>query len=73
MKACKRDSIFNVTADMYIHGSDILFDHLSTILRQSLMYGALPNLVLVCTLQHLLKESFGDITKSENHRAIAGG
>ena len=73
MKASKRDSIFDVTSDMYLHGPDILFDHLSTILKQSLVHGALPNLVLLCTLQPLLRDSLSDITKSDNYQSIAGG
>ena len=46
---------------------------MSTILRQSLLHGAIPHIVLLCTLTPLLKNSLGDITKSDNYRAIAGG
>ena len=73
MKSKKRDSTYDVTSDMYKSGPDIFFDHLSTILRQSLLHGALPHIVLLCTLTPLLKDSLGDITKSDNYRAIAGG
>ena len=72
MKPSERDSTFDVTSDMYRNGPEVLFQHLSTILRQSLVHGSLPNLVLLCTLTPLLKDSLGYITKSANYRAIAG-
>ena len=73
MKPNKRDSSFDVTSDMYIHGPNIFFQHLSTILRQSIIHGVLPHIVMICTLMPLIKDSLGDLTKSDNYRAIAGG
>ena len=73
MKPNKRDSVFDVTSDMYQKSPDIFFEHLTTILQQSLIHGFLPPVVLLCTLVPLVKDSLGDITKSNNYRAIAGG
>ena len=73
MKPSKKDSNFDVSSDMYRNSPDIFYSHLATILRQSLIHGFLPNTVLLCTLMPLVKDNFGDITKSENYRAIAGG
>ena len=73
MKVNKRDSVYNVTSDMYRNSPNVFYDHLATILRQSLVHGVLPNVVLLCTLMPLIKDNLGDITKSNNYRAIAGG
>ena len=72
MKPNKRDCIFEATSDMYLHAPDNFYDYISIILRQSLVHGNLPHIVLLCTLMPLIKDSLGDITKSENYRAIAG-
>ena len=42
MKPNKRDSVYDVTSDMYQHGPDIFFEHLTTIIQQSLVHGFLP-------------------------------
>ena len=72
MKPNKSDSVFDVTSDMYIYGPDIFFQHLAKILRQSIIHGVLPHIVMICTLMPLIKDSLGDLTKSDNYRAIAG-
>ena len=58
---------------MYRNSPNVFYDHLATILRQSLVHGVLPNEVLLCTLMPMIKDNLGDIAKSNNHRAIAGG
>ena len=74
MKPDKGDSMFNVSSDMYNkHSPEVFYDHLAVILRQSLIHGRLPRVVLLCLLTPLIKDSLGDITKSANYRAIAGG
>ena len=73
IKPNKRDSIFDVISDMYQHCQDIFYEHISTIVRQSLVHGFLPQTVMLCTLRPLVKDSLVDIIKSNNYRAIAGG
>ena len=73
MKDNKRDSVFDVTSDMYKHSPDKFYQHLAIIVRQSLIHGVLPDIVLLCTLLPLVKDNLGDITRSDNYRAIAGG
>ena len=72
MKPAKRDCTFDVTSDMYQNAPDIFYNYLSKVLQQSLVHGNLPHVVLLCTLMPLIKDNLGDITKSENYRAIAG-
>ena len=67
LKLNKRDSVFDVTSEMYHHSPDILYDHLTTIIQQSLIHGFLPPVVLLCTVIPLIKDSLGDITKSSNY------
>ena len=72
IKPNKRDSSFDVMSDMYINAPDIFYQHLSTIIRQSIIHGVLPHIVMICTLMPLIKDSLGDLTKSDKYRAIAG-
>ena len=73
MKPNKRDSVYDVTSDMYQHSSDIFFEHLTTTIQHSLIHGFLSPAVLLCTLVPLMKDSLGYITKCNNYSAIAGG
>ena len=73
LKSDKRDSVFNVTSDMYKNSPDAFYYHLTNILKGSLVHGRLPDIVLLCSLMPLVKDNLGDITKSSNYRAIAGG
>ena len=73
MKSSKRDALFDVVSDCYIHGPPKLFEHLTAMIRMFLVHGSIPPFILVCTLMPLVKDDFGDITSSNNYRAIAGG
>ena len=73
MKANKRDAIFDTISDCYIHGPPQLLSHLALLVRLCLQHGSVPNFILLCTLTPLVKCSLGDITSSDNYRAIAGG
>ena len=73
MKAKKNDNIFNITSDFYIHGLPQLILHLTNLVRLFLSHGSVPFIVLLCTLLPLVKDNLGDITSSDNYRAIAGG
>ena len=73
LKSDKRDSIFNVTSDMYKSSPDEFYKHMTNILKGSLVHGKLPDVVLLCSLMPLVKDNLGGITKSKNYRAIAGG
>ena len=68
MKPGKRDSIFDSSSDCYLIGPENLVVHLTNLIRMFIVHH-----VLSCTLLPLVKNNLGDITSSENYRAIAGG
>ena len=63
----------NAIADMYQHSPNLFFDHMTTIIRQSLIHGMIHPSLLLCTLIPLVNDTMGDTTQSNNFRAIAGG
>ena len=73
MKAKKADAIFDVSSDFYINCPDELLPHLANLVRIFLCHGSIPRVILLCTLLPLVKDKLGDITVSENYRAIASG
>ena len=73
MKPNKCDALFDTVSDFYINGPPELVFHLTTLLKLFLSHGSLPYFILLCTLMPLVKDNLGDITSSDNYRAIAGG
>ena len=73
MKPKKSDSIFDTVSNYYINGPSELTSHLTKLIRAFLVHGKVSNQILVCTLLPLVKDNLGDVTSSENYRAIAGG
>ena len=73
MKGNKRDAIFDTISDCYINGPPELISHLTSLVKLYLSHGSVPYFILLCTLIPLVKDNLGDITSSDNYRAIAGG
>ena len=73
MKSNKRDAVFDTVSDCYSNGPPELVFHLTKLVRMYLSHGNVPYFILLCTLLPLVKDKFGDITSSDNYRAIAGG
>ena len=73
MKANKQDALFDIVSDCFINGPPELLTHLTNLLKLFISHGSVPFFVLLCTLIPLVKDNLGDITASENYRAIAGG
>ena len=73
MKANKQEALFDIISDCLINGPTELLTHLTNLLRMFISHGSVPYFVLLCTLMPLVKDNLGDITTSENYRAIAGG
>jgi hypothetical protein len=73
MKAKKNDAIFDISSDFYLNGPPELISHLTRLVRLFLSHGIVPYIILFCTLLPLVKDNLGDITSSDNYRAIAGG
>ena len=47
--------------------------HIKNLFQIYLVHGIVPQFLLLCTLAPLIKDNLGDITCSNNYRAIAGG
>ena len=73
LKPCKSDAVFEMSSDYYLNAPPELVSHLTKLIKLYLSHGYVPKAVLMCTLLPLLKDNLGDITSSENYRAIAGG
>ena len=73
MKCGKYDSLFNIVSDQFVNAPPELFAHLAQLIRLFITHGFVPESLLICTLFPLVKDNLGDMTKSENYRAIAGG
>ena len=73
MKSNKRDALFDTVSDCYKNGPPELLSHITNLVKLFLVHGSVPYFILLCTLIPLVKDNFGDITCSDNYRAIAGG
>ena len=71
MQKSKHDEYFTIASDCLINGPPELITHLTNLIRLFLSHGQVPNFIILCTLMPLVKDSLGDITSSENYRAIA--
>ena len=73
LQANKRDALFDTISDCYINGPSNLKTHIKNLVRIFIIHGSVPNFILACILTPLVKDGLGDITNSDNYRAIAGG
>ena len=73
LKDDKNDALFNFQSDCLKNGPPSLVPHLTQLLRTFLVHGVIPNFILICSLLPLVKDNLGDITQSDNYRAIASG
>ena len=73
LKANKKDEVFDTVSDCYINGPTQLTSHIKNLVQMYITHGFIPQFILLCTLAPLVKDNFGDISCSNNYRAIAGG
>ena len=73
LKPRKRDALFDTISDCYLNGPMNLTTHITNLIKLFILHGSVPNFLLLCTLLPLVKDGLGDLTSSENYRAIAGG
>ena len=73
LKSNKRDALFDTVSDWYINGPSELTSHITRLVKLYLSHGSIPYFILLCTSLPLLMDNLGDITSSDNYRAIAGG
>ena len=53
--------------------TDVLIEHVTNMFQWFLRSGTVPPFLLLCTLVRIVKDNLGDITSSDNYRAIAIG
>ena len=61
-----------MSSDFFINAPPELITHMTNLIRLYFSHGYLPQVVLMCTLDPLVKDNLGDLTSSKNYRAIAG-
>ena len=71
MKGNKNDAVFDFQSDCLTSGPPELVKHLTNLIRAFIIHGQVPYFLLVCTLIPLVKDNLGDLTSSDNYRAIA--
>ena len=71
LNANKTDPVFSFTSDFLKNAPDILFDHLSIIIRSFLIHAHASHVLLLATLVPLIKDKMGDFCSSKNYRSIA--
>ena len=73
LKSNERNKVFDIVSDCYINDPPKLVQHLTVLIRMFVVHGFVQPSILICTLMPLVKNKFGDITSSNNYRAIAHG
>ena len=73
MKSNKTDAFFDIQSDCLINGPKELLSHLTLLFKSFISQGFVPYFILLYTLLPLVKDILGDITSSDNYRAIASG
>ena len=72
MKPGKSDVTSSYSSDVFLNGSDILFDRLSSVFMAYLIHGSLTIQILNCAFIPLFKGGLKDHEKFDSFRSIAG-
>ena len=71
MKSGISDVSYDFGSDGFLHASDTLSGPIAFLFKAFLLHGYIPTFLLTCSLVPLVKDKLGDITNSDNYRAIA--
>ena len=71
LKSGKSDPSVNFSTDCFKNAPDVLFSHLSFILKTFLTHGHITNFLLLATLVPIIKNRLGCINNSKNYRSMA--
>ena len=71
MKIGKSDCDYNFGSDAFVNASDVLSSSISFLFKTFLIHGFIPIFLLMCSLIPLIKDRLGEISNSDNYRAIA--
>ena len=69
----KSDPLFSFNSDCLINSGQELLSHVTQLFKWFLRTGKIPTFLLLCTITPIVKDNLGDITSSDNYRAIAIG
>ena len=71
MKRGKSDVTYDFGSDGFLNASDVLASPISFLFKAFLVHGYIPTFLLICSLVPLVKDKLGDLSNSDNYRAIA--
>ena len=71
LKEDKTDPIFEFTSDTIKNAPNLLYEHLSVIIKSYLIHSHVSTVLLLATLVPIVKDKLGDICSSQNYRNIA--
>ena len=71
IKSNKSDPLLDFSSDFLKNAPEILYVHLSDIIRSFLIHGHVSNFLLLATLVPIVKDKLGDLNSSSNYRSIA--
>ena len=71
IKSNKSDPLLDFSSDFLKNAPEILYVHLSDIIRSFLIHGHVSNFLLLATLVPIVKDKLGDLNLSSNYRSIA--
>ena len=71
IKSNKSDPLLDFSSDFLKNAPEILYVHLSDIIRSFLIHGHFSNFLLLATLVPIVKDKLGDLNSSSNYRSIA--
>ena len=67
----KSDPISDIVSDYLLNAPDILYTHLSNIMRSFVIHGHLSSMLAICNLLPIIKDKLGKSDDSNNYRSIA--
>lgn len=73
LKTGKSDPTFSFSSDCLLNGGDLLVNRVTSLFKWFLRTGRIPPILLLCTIIPIVKDNLGDVTASDNYRAIAIG
>ena len=74
VKSSKSDPVFDFNSYCFINSPPELIQHVTNLFKWFLRTGKVPAFLLLCTIVPIVKkDNIGDITSSDNYRAIAIG
>jgi hypothetical protein len=71
IKANKSDGVFDLVSNHFINAPDILFEYIAKLFTMCLVHGYVPSYLLISTILPIPKDNLGDLSSTNNYRAIA--